>query len=628
MIDLFFGPTTLPLLPAPIDTTGAAAGKSCAQPPVPTSCQHCIDDQAWHFELSPHSMDKPASAADTFRLNSDRSAPLQSGHHSSPARSDRSDDSEGRPVREKLKETRIDGQEISDQTQSSEHTMDHAAANATVAATTTSGSDNERGRLRRKRSREDFEDEPEDAKHQGKKHERHHARKKSRDITSPVGSDVEAQKKKANGSVTPIAENSENTNVSSAAAASQEGTVEASASVKEGGALTSPKNKRKLEHTAPTSNAAAKPSHDPGSPTKAEGRDTKRPRDGGDSAPVTRVTESKSMVSIVPHASPDVYCNRTNRNKASSGGGFSNTSAVSPFASMASKSTTKPTEVSTKDLPQTSSEAFKSSGFGAFASSSASPFATASKSGSSSPFGATAGNALSSFASKPSSSTSAPSAFASVGGSTSSFSGGLNLGNSTFGGALGGSAFGSVLGGKPTLSTFGGGGSITGLKQKAAPEFGAAETQADSDNDDEEDGDDNKDNEQPDEQSERRASQPLLSATGPPETGEENEDTKWTGRAKLYAFVNHDGKKSWQERGKGPLKLNVTREGPHKARFVLRADGTHRLLLNAAITTHMKIGDASGNEPKDGRLLFNAPTATGEVDTLMLSVRTRQSLLT
>ena len=312
----------------------------------------------------------------------------------------------------------------------------------------------------------------------------------------------------------------------------------------------------------------------------------------------------------------------TDKDKVISGGGFSNTSTVSPFASMAPKSTTEPTDVSTKDLPQTSNEAFKSSGFGAFASSSASPFATANKSGNSSPFGATTGNALSSFASKPTSSTPAPSAFSGIGGATSSFSSSLNSGKSTFGGALGGSAFGSVLGGKPALSTFGGGGSITGLKQKAAPEFGAAETQADSDNEDDEDGDDNEDNEQRDEQSERRTSQPLLSTAGPPETGEENEISQWTGRAKMYAFVDQDGKKSWQERGKGPLKLNVTREGPNKARFVLRADGTHRLLLNAAITTHMKFGDSLGNAPKDGRLLFTAPTPTGDMGLLMLSVRT------
>ena len=283
---------------------------------------------------------------------------------------------------------------------------------------------------------------------------------------------------------------------------------------------------------------------------------------------------------------------------------------------MAPKSPSKPTEAPAKDQPQTSDKAFKSSGFGAFASSTASPFAAASKSGSASPFGAASGTTLSSFATKPSSSTAAPSGFASLGGTTSSFSGGLSSGKSTFGGALGGSAFGNVLGTKPALSSFGAGGSITGLKQKSAPEFGAAETKTDSD--DEASNDD--DNEDADDDDSEKRSQPLLSSSGPPETGEENEITQWTGRAKLYAFVNHDGKKSWTERGKGPLKLNVSREEPRRARFVLRADGTHRLLLNAAITAQMKIGDTSGGAPKDGRLLFAAPTMEGEIETLMLSV--------
>ena len=251
-------------------------------------------------------MEKPASVTETSHPDSGRPAAAKSDHHSSPARSDRSDDSEGRPVREKLKETRIDGQGTSDQAQSSELTTDRAAANGTVATTNTSGSDSERGRLRRKRSREDFEDEPEDAQHQGKKHERHHARKKSRDITSPVGSDVEAQKKKSNGSVTPIAENNEDTAMSSTTAADEKNTHEAMISVKEGSALTSPKNKRKLEQSTPSSNAAVKPSHNTESPTKAEERDTKRPRDGGDLAPVTRVTESNSTVCTAPCV-PQMY---------------------------------------------------------------------------------------------------------------------------------------------------------------------------------------------------------------------------------------------------------------------------------------------------------------------------------
>lgn len=300
--------------------------------------------------------------------------------------------------------------------------------------------------------------------------------------------------------------------------------------------------------------------------------------------------------------------------------GFSNTSAASPFATMAPKSPAKPVEPSSKDQPQTSDSAFKSSGFGAFASSTASPFAAAAKTTAPSPFGAATSNNVTSFASKPATSASTSSGFANLGGATSSFARASGAGGSAFGGSLGGSAFGSVMGSKPGLSTFGGGGSITGLKEKTAPEFGAAETQAASDSEGDDDAGDDQDGEAGGNEPERRTNQPLLSATGPPETGEENENVAWTGRAKLYTFVNQDGKKSWQERGVGPLKLNVNREEPSKARFVLRADGTHRLLLNVAVTSTLRFGDASGHEPNDGRLLFAAPTTTGEVESHMLRV--------
>jgi Ran-binding protein 3 len=161
------------------------------------------------------------------------------------------------------------------------------------------------------------------------------------------------------------------------------------------------------------------------------------------------------------------------------------------------------------------------------------------------------------------------------------------------------------------------------LKEKTAPEFGAAETKAASDEEGDDDAGDDQEGEVGGNDSERRISQPLLSTAGPLETGEENEDAAWTGRAKLYTFVNQDGKKSWQERGVGPLKLNVTREEPSKARFVLRADGTHRLLLNVAVTGQLRFGDASGEEPSDGKLLFTAPTPTGEVESHMLRVTNR-----
>lgn len=103
------------------------------------------------------------------------------------------------------------------------------------------------------------------------------------------------------------------------------------------------------------------------------------------------------------------------------------------------------------------------------------------------------------------------------------------------------------------------------------------------------------------------------------ETGEEHEDTIWAGRAKLY--VNRE--KAWHERGVGNIKLNITKEAEgesRKARFILRADGTHRLLLNAAVTKSFKFGDADGKRTNDGKLLFSTPTADGKLELHLLKV--------
>jgi Ran-binding protein 3 len=194
-------------------------------------------------------------------------------------------------VRQKLKETRIDAPSAADQAPSADQPMADAAVNGHVGEASISGSDNERGRLRRKRSREELEDVSEDAKPLGKKHERH-TRKKSRDITSPLGSDTEVLKKKPNGSIAPIAEDDGDVNAASAAAtASRQATPDAVASDKDDAIVTSPKNKRKLEQT---------PSGATKTTTKPEERETKRPRDGLDSAPVSKVVETKSKVCYAP----------------------------------------------------------------------------------------------------------------------------------------------------------------------------------------------------------------------------------------------------------------------------------------------------------------------------------------
>lgn len=246
-------------------------------------------------------MDKPLSEAAGNLENIDRTSTTKSDQLTSPARSDRSSDSEGRPVREKLKETRIDAQGTIDQTANPDQPMNNAAGNGQIGEASTSGSDNERGRLRRKRSREDFEDIAEDAKPLGKKHERH-ARKKSRDVTSPMGSDTEVLKK-SNGSIAPIAEDDDGVNTATTTTTTTAGqaTPEPMASDKEGAAVTSPKNKRKLEQSAASNDTTSEPSEAPIATTKPEERDTKRPRDGAGSDPTSEVAETKSTVCFASH---------------------------------------------------------------------------------------------------------------------------------------------------------------------------------------------------------------------------------------------------------------------------------------------------------------------------------------
>lgn len=110
-----------------------------------------------------------------------------------------------------------------------------------------------------------------------------------------------------------------------------------------------------------------------------------------------------------------------------------------------------------------------------------------------------------------------------------------------------------------------------------------------------------------------------------PETGEEGEEVAWVGRAKLFTYSGDGKDKSWQERGVGPFKLNVSKEEPKKARFILRADGTHRLILNAAVTKTLRFGDAQGNEPKDGQVVFSTPTSDGSLELHRLRVGYKQS---
>lgn len=92
------------------------------------------------------------------------------------------------------------------------------------------------------------------------------------------------------------------------------------------------------------------------------------------------------------------------------------------------------------------------------------------------------------------------------------------------------------------------------------------------------------------------------------ETGEEDERTVFQVRGKLYTNVD----KQWKERGTGNVRINVATatkaEGDESAarpaRFIMRADGSHRMVLNSAIKKEIKVGDPRGGEPKGKTVCF------------------------
>jgi Ran-binding protein 3 len=102
------------------------------------------------------------------------------------------------------------------------------------------------------------------------------------------------------------------------------------------------------------------------------------------------------------------------------------------------------------------------------------------------------------------------------------------------------------------------------------------------------------------------------------ETGEEDEETIFTCRAKLFHFEE----KQWKERGVGNLKINVRYEPKsdlkpeaddeealgievmeRRARVLMRTDGVHRVILNSPVFKEMNVGTKDGKEPS-GRTMM------------------------
>lgn len=285
------------------------------------------------------------------------------------------------------------------------------------------------------------------------------------------------------------------------------------------------------------------------------------------------------------------------------GSGFGNTSITSPFASIPSKTPKSPEP----QQPQTSSTAFASSGFASFASTTQSPFGSAppstalDKKGDKLAEGAKS-DAAPSFASlsgskSPFASTTTPSAFGAAQGfgSTSAF-GGLSNG---FGG----------IGGNAPLTNWGtnGASGIIGTSSKPAKPFGAPKVKDDEgeeENDEIPEPQDQQIGSADETKKDPRFYEQLV------ESGENNEITIFSSRAKLY--VNDD--KQWKERAVGSIKINEAqftddpddpeaRQGT-TARFIMRADGSHKVMLNSPITKDINLRDPTGGEPKGKNALF------------------------
>ncbi|KAL8973998.1 MAG: hypothetical protein Q9197_001771 [Variospora fuerteventurae] len=97
------------------------------------------------------------------------------------------------------------------------------------------------------------------------------------------------------------------------------------------------------------------------------------------------------------------------------------------------------------------------------------------------------------------------------------------------------------------------------------------------------------------------------------ETGEAGERPIFTSsRAQLYYFDSG----GWHEKGKGAFKLNVAvaeggdeqqqqqQQQEKKARFIMRAHQTFRVLLNQPIFKKMQVGDSKGREPSGKNFAF------------------------
>ncbi|KAF2091486.1 hypothetical protein K490DRAFT_52692 [Saccharata proteae CBS 121410] len=581
---------------------------------------------------APRSADDPTQPGVTAEPRAPSSASVRSS-----AASDSDTENAERPVRQQLRKATLGP--AYKETLPENHTMGEASDTAKEAydkptektIDQDAESNGKRGRVSRKRSFEQAETEQGDDLKVEK-----HSRKRSRDFTIS-GNEPEVTRRKTSG------ENSEQgseDDIKAPESASVERNAKDAANdravtpeiAKEhGNAVMSPKNKRNREEfeeeeitatSLSNNNGGDAPkqdeSDDASGPEGAERSDVpkkaKRHRDSDSSQPEVKdksAADAKPAETKIPPSS-----------------GFSNTSTVSPFGALAGNKSPPAAAA-----PQTSESAFKASGFGALAST-ASPFATMAGKPAASPFATAAAGA------KPAisglSSSSSTSAFGGLSASSEGKSAFATAGSSGFGGLVGGFGSGSGFGGIGSGSKLGGfgGGSgpkITGLSDKPAKPFGAAADDEEEGSGDDGDEEGNKSpikaQQDEDKKDERFFEQNV-------ETGEENEETMFVSRAKLYIWNSDDAR--WQERAVGNLKVNVVKQSkedkkakvPKKARFIMRSDGSHRLALNSPIQKELKVGgDAAGKRPVNKTIMFQGRLDEGEgLRTLSLKMKEENAI--
>ncbi|KAF2665610.1 hypothetical protein BT63DRAFT_459192 [Microthyrium microscopicum] len=443
------------------------------------------------------------------------------------------------PVREKLEQTTIDAN-----SKPNDPSNDPSSATKSEDAMSTTESSGS-GSLRGKRSRDEVDQDAEDGDQTDPKR---HGRKRSRDGSSKSPELVPSVDA---ANTDTIMNGSASANATTTPPRAQPSSNTAEGDVP----MTSPKGKRsrdqylKEDNIPSLSNELHSASSDKPKEKLSDERGAKRPRDGGESNDV----EAPNLEEQVPEAATIV-------SKLAGPGGFSNTSAISPFAALSGSKFPAPKDTTT------SQSAFESSSFSKLANAKTSGFAAlGSTSGSASPFGAISG------AKSPPSIiglAKTESAFGGAASTTSGFSALAAKPGSGFGGLAASSAspFGSALSGRPGLSAFGSSSTgfalnppTTGLGSKPTRTFGAPVS------DEEEDGDASETDDDKNVEAEGNNEGPQFGGSSETkdarfvqkevETGEENETTMFANRGTLFLF---DG--AWKECGRGVFKLNISNE--------------------------------------------------------------------